>query len=165
MQPIFRKGVSYNPAGDVVNCIFCRISNHDPNIPANVVLDSNDGKFISFVPLDSVTNCHVLISPKSHVQNLDSLVKRSDAQLVKEMVAFGKQALLKHSDNKINPNNPLEAIYCFHVPPWNSIDHLHLHVIGRPNEMSFKSWIKYFQNGYWCKSADTLIKELEALPY
>lgn len=164
MQPVVRKGVSYNAAGEVVNCVFCRIANRDPNEPANVVLDSKDSKFISFVPLANVTSYHILVSPKHHVQNVNSLVNKYDVQLVKEMMAFGKEALLKYCDNEINPNNHDEAMYCFHVPPWNSIDHLHLHVIGRPKEMCFTSSIKYFPDGYWCKSAEALIKELESLP-
>lgn len=50
--------------------------------------------------------------------------------------------------------------FCFHVPPFNSIDHLHLHAIGRIYEMSWFNMQKYYLGSFWCKSAEDLIKTL-----
>ena len=157
------KGVTYNSKNEVTDCVFCRISNHDANEPATVVADSVDNKYISFIPIGKVTSCHLLVSPKHHIQNVESLIKKSDANIIKEMIEFGKESLLKYGNGKLDPDNPQDVLFCFHVPPFNSIDHLHLHCIGKPQHMSFTSWIKYFPDGYWCKTADTLIKELQSI--
>jgi len=50
----------------------------------------------------------------------------------------------------------------FHVPPFNSVHHLHLHVIGLP----FKNWFRAFKyNDFgsvgWWMTMDTLVKRLE----
>lgn len=134
-----KKGVTYNFKREVTDCVFCRIANHDPKEPASIITDSADNKYISFIPLGKVTKYHILVSPKRHIQNVDSLRLQSDAQIVREMIEFGKESLTKFSDHKVDPNNSLDVLYCFHVPPFNSIDHLHLHVIGKPQEMTFSS--------------------------
>eukprot|EP01035_Chromulina_nebulosa_P021441 gene21441-27774_t len=48
-----------------------------------------------------------------------------------------------------------DALYCFHCPPWNSIDHLHLHAIAKP--LSYSGSIKYLTGTYWCKTADDAV--------
>lgn len=55
-----------------------------------------------------------------------------------------------------------DAQYCFHVPPLNSIDHLHLHCIASPQEMGWLGWIKYYPDSFWCMTAETAILNLDA---
>jgi len=151
-----KKGVTYNSTGEFADCVFCRIARKDPIEPARVVLDN--AKYMTFRPRDPVTNWHLLIVPKEHIQNVASLRKgTNDAQMIKEMVDFAKESLATVEGGDGN-----DAQFSFHVPPFNSIDHLHLHAIGRPRTMGFMSWITYFQDGIWCKSAEKLIQELES---
>lgn len=150
-----KKGVTYNGKGEFVDCVFCRIAKKDPTEPARVVLENSN--YISFRPLHPVTDYHLLVVPKEHIRNIDSLKGPADAVKIKEMVEFGKESL-----SKIEGGNRDDAQFSFHVPPFNSIDHLHLHVIGQPRNMSFLSWMTYFPDGIWCKTATKLIRELEA---
>lgn len=151
-----KKGVTYNAKGEFKDCVFCRIGKRDPNEPARVVLENE--KFMTFRPRHPVTLWHLLIIPKAHVQNVSSLQKGpKDAQMIKEMVEFAKESL-----GTVEGGDKNDVQLSFHVPPFNSIDHLHLHAIGRPRTMSFMSWITYFQDGLWCKSAEKLIQELES---
>lgn len=150
-----KKGVTYNAKGEFVDCVFCRIARKDPNEPARVVLENT--KYMTFRPLHPVTDWHLLVIPKDHIQNAGSLRGPKDAQMVREMIAFAQESL-----RNVEGGNADDAQFSFHVPPFNSIDHLHLHAIGRPRAMGFLSWMTYFQDGLWCKSAAKLIQELES---
>jgi diadenosine tetraphosphate (Ap4A) HIT family hydrolase len=112
---------------------------------------------MSFVPLHGVSPYHLLVAPKHHIQNVESLKTLKDVEMLKEMIQFGKQAL-KEIDGNMNVD---AAQFCFHVPPYNSIDHLHLHAVGNPQSLSFLGWLKYFPDSLWCKTAQKLIHELE----
>lgn len=115
---IIKKGVTYDSVnGAVKSCIFCRIASKDE--PATIVYE--DSQFVVFKTIAPATKKHLLVTPKEHVKNLDSLSGPSDAAMVREMIKIGKIAL---------GEDAVGAHYSFHVPPYNSIDHLHLHAIG-----------------------------------
>jgi diadenosine tetraphosphate (Ap4A) HIT family hydrolase len=147
---IVRKGVTYKSSdySEIVDCVFCRIARRDPNEPATVVAESE--KYMVFKTIKPVTSKHLLVVPKHHVQNVSVLTSK-DVPMLQEMIQFGREALAEDGS---------EAYFCYHVPPVNSIDHLHLHAIGRPHEMSWSSSLKYCQYFPWCSSADVLIKSL-----
>jgi hypothetical protein len=56
-----------------------------------------------------------------------------------------------------------DSLYCFHAPPYNSIDHLHMHSIGRLNERSFIYRIKFNPNlfSFFTKTVQSVIASLE----
>mmetsp|Transcript_11079 Transcript_11079/g.18594 ORF Transcript_11079/g.18594 Transcript_11079/m.18594 type:complete len:156 (+) Transcript_11079:130-597(+) len=70
-----------------------------------------------------------------------------------ELVEVGKIALGEEHAN--------DALFCFHVPPFNSIDHLHLHAIASPKRMSRMTRMKYSVDSYYCESAESAITILE----
>ena len=48
----------------------------------------------------------------------------------------------------------------FHTPPFNSIDHIHLHIIDKSRQKpGFINWIKYHPLAFWFKSVDSVIRE------
>jgi diadenosine tetraphosphate (Ap4A) HIT family hydrolase len=92
-----------------------------------------------------------LVCPREHIKNYRSLSGPSGARLVRSLVNVGKE-ILGPEEN---------AQFSFHIPPWNSIDHLHLHVIGQRKEMGWKAKLKYWEGTRYCKSAETAIRELD----
>ena len=50
--------------------------------------------------------------------------------------------------------------YCFHVPPHNSISHLHMHCMELPFDNWWTEW-SFRANTRWCKEADTVKREIE----
>ena len=57
------------------------------------------------------------------------LIEQRDAEMLTRMVDAGRQVL---SDLSLDVD---DVQFCFHAPPYNSIDHLHLHVIATPHAM------------------------------
>ena len=115
---IIKKGVTYDSiSGTVKSCVFCRIASKDE--PATIVFE--DSRFVVFKTIAPASRLHLLVTPKAHIKNIDSLSGPSGAALVREMIAIGKSALAEDGEG---------AHFSFHIPPWNSIDHLHLHAIG-----------------------------------
>lgn len=51
----------------------------------------------------------------------------------------------------------------FHVAPFNSIKHLHLHAISPKDSMGFLARLIFKENSFWYKSVDTIIQSIKAL--
>lgn len=148
-QHQIRKGVTYHEhTGEVVSCIFCRITNKDE--PATIVYEDQD--FVAFKTIAPATANHLLICPRKHIQNLNTLSGPTDAKLVQSLIDVGTMVLGADAH---------DAQFSFHVPPFNSIDHLHLHAIGRRDTMGLIGGLKYWEGSYWCKGAKAAMEELE----
>jgi diadenosine tetraphosphate (Ap4A) HIT family hydrolase len=143
------KSIKYNYTGQVIDCPFCNIRDHKDN--HRLIIREND-KFIAFPTRDPVTSCHVLVCPKPHIKNLSSLTK-DDVGLVKDLYTFARETL--------GEDQSASAIFSFHRPPCNSVDHLHLHCISNVDTMSTWSQIKYYRGVPWCVTADEVIRNLE----
>ena len=94
------------------------------------------------------------MSPKFHVKNVAALSSEKDKKMIIDMLDFAKKSL--------GPMNSVNARYCFHLPPYNSIDHLHLHAIANLDEMNWLDSIKYSNSSwcFWCQSAESIIASL-----
>ncbi|GMF11802.1 unnamed protein product [Phytophthora lilii] len=56
--------------------------------------------------------------------------------------------------------NPVR--YSFHVPPFNSIDHVHMHAFhDDPRTLGYYGRIKYRTESWWCRSYDQVMARLE----
>lgn len=131
-----QNGFALPPAGrreiDNVNpakCIFCNVT---PD-RFNIVLQ--DEEFICFRDRSPAAAVHLLVIPRTHIANVQSLTQR-DSDLVRQMQALGRKALelVSRSSSGAVP----EWRFGFHIPPFRSVDHLHLHCL----ELPFRSRIK-----------------------
>lgn len=107
-------------------CIFCHVSQDNG---FNVVWE--DDTFIAFSDYRPAAEQHLQVIPKSHIGSVKDL-RKSDATLVRTMEEIGHK-LLDGLD--VSPSMRRMG---FHIPPYNSVNHLHLHVHGLP----YKSFIK-----------------------
>mmetsp|Transcript_40993 Transcript_40993/g.60187 ORF Transcript_40993/g.60187 Transcript_40993/m.60187 type:complete len:203 (+) Transcript_40993:51-659(+) len=103
-------------------------------------------------------NLHALIIPKRWIETIRELIP-SDLDLVTSMKEMALDVIRKEQPDAFKAND-YELV--FHVPPFNSVDHLHLHVLAPASEMSV--WMRYgkYRVGTpWCVSVDYVLERLE----
>jgi diadenosine tetraphosphate (Ap4A) HIT family hydrolase len=144
------KGVTYAEDGSVTSCIFCNIVNRTES---GKIVAEND-ELIAFRTIVPMTRHHLLVCPKAHIKNSGSLISLSDADLIERMQKFGSDTI-----DTLLPT-PVTKRFCFHVPPFNSIDHLHLHCIAQPETMSWLGHIKYYDQSFYCYSSERVVNFL-----
>ena len=142
------KGVTYRPDGTVLKCLFCDIM--DKVEPGSIVRENE--LFVAFKTIAPASSNHLLICPRMHIQNVNTLTGSSDVQMLNKMKEFGRLAL---------GDDSADAQYSFHIPPWNSIDHLHMHAIGNRPSMGWKGALKYWQGTFYCWSVEEAIRVIE----
>jgi hypothetical protein len=82
--------------------------------------------------------------------------------LLSHMRTVAQRQLLDRSrraDSPASSNGRLELLY--HVPPFNSIDHLHLHAFAHPFDTIARR-VKYLPGTPWCITHDRLVAKLRA---
>ena len=113
--------------------------------------------------LTSDVSCRVVaqVVPKAHVRSVKTLTK-ADEGLVRAMLERGREYL--RSTLPADADASVVERYVFHVPPGNSIDHLHLHVLRPP----FVSWhhgafVYRPKVNMFCESVQTTLARLARL--
>lgn len=153
---ITKKGVTYNKeTGEIFSCLFCRIQKRiEPG-----TIEYEDDNYVVFRTIIPMTSYHVLVTPREHIKNLKEIPKNLEgAKLLYRLKQIGIKTLLKEFNNDMKVAE--SAQYCFHVPPYNSIDHLHLHAIAYPETISFiNSWKYPSTDTIYCAHVDTLIQQ------
>jgi len=123
-------------SGASQSCIFCQVSYKNG---FNVVYEDNT--FIAFHDIDPAARYHFQLIPKVHIGSVKEL-RAPDAALLAKMQEIGHKLLEK---NDVPPSMRRMG---FHIPPYNSIDHLHLHVQGLPYKSTIKRAKYPIANGW-----------------
>ncbi|THV07829.1 HIT-like protein [Dendrothele bispora CBS 962.96] len=108
------------------NCIFCRVS---PSNGFDIVWQ--DENFLAFRDRKPACSHHIQLVPKRHINNVKEL-QSSDVELLKSMFIIGHRIL---DSLEVDPSLRKMG---FHIPPFRSVNHLHLHVQAIP----YKSFVK-----------------------
>ena len=93
------------------------------------------------------------VVPRAHIHNAVTL-RKENLPLLDYMKSVGEKVL------KVRAPAAAEAQFVFHVAPFNSIDHLHLHCQALP----FTSWwssAKYRAGTRWCWTFDQVRRHME----
>lgn len=134
------------------NCVFCRIVSGQEGRTLY-----QDEKVIVFEDIRPAAQHHYQICPCEHIPNAKSLTSH-DIPLVEHMLNVGKVILQQqHADLS-------KARFGFHWPPFNSVNHLHLHAISPDDRIKLRFRLRgaYSQWMPWFKSVDWLIRHLRA---
>jgi diadenosine tetraphosphate (Ap4A) HIT family hydrolase len=90
---------------------------------------------------------HALVISKRFIPNVTSLT-RDDLPLLDDMRATALDLIDQRYPKALVDN---DYILCFHVPPFNSVNHLHLHVLAPASEMKrLYRYGKYQVGTRWC---------------
>ncbi|KAI9093442.1 HIT-like domain-containing protein, partial [Phlyctochytrium arcticum] len=116
-----------------------------------------DDQFVAFNDRSPGASLHLLIIPKSHIGTVRNLSPSSHT-LLSDLHVLATRLLIENGYTA-----PDQRRIGFHVPPFNSVNHLHCHVLGLP----FKNWIrkvKYEPAGWaiWFVDLELLIRALRA---
>ncbi|OQR92807.1 hypothetical protein ACHHYP_03179 [Achlya hypogyna] len=147
-----KKGVAYSKANrDVLCCKFCHIV---AACSDEVIYDE---EHISvFRPLHPASASHILVVPKHHVRNINQLTPSHLALLVrmKEVATYVLQQLGYYTESR-------RLHLAFHSPPFNSIDHVHMHAMVASRRTAL-GCVKYKTGTWWCRSFGYVVNKLVA---
>ncbi|KAI0058598.1 HIT-like protein [Artomyces pyxidatus] len=119
------------------SCIFCHVSQRNG---FDVVYEDSD--YTAFKDHKPSAMYHFLVIPRRHVGTSTTLGCSCSA-MTSFLASIGHTIL---DDLQVQPT--MRRLR-FHIPPFNSVDHLHLHVMGLP----FRAW--YIKGKYpWVKGRD-----------
>ncbi len=158
----------------------------DGEIPSRTYLESTE--LLAFQDRSPKAPLHALVIPKRYVKTVYSLRSGNnnhhdgytnkcnngdseegddqydddddDIRLVQNMRQMGLDLLKQQQPDALGTN---DYILCFHIPPFNSVDHLHLHVLAPASQMNWMyREIKYKCGARWCTSDLDVIERLNA---
>ena len=177
------KGVVYGSDALVEKCLFCDIA-HGRLDPAKGGREEDQrlqGRLLHetaevavFCNLAVHAHLHLLAIPKEHVKNV-SVLGPGHIPLLRNLKAAGTEALRDILANEVDEaGRPLRTaaeveeearnnfVFNFHVPPFNSIDHLHLHCLHLPSH-NWLSGVKYNPSCPvpWSCSCDAMLAKLQ----
>lgn len=111
-----------------------------------------DEDIVCFQDIDPGAPHHYLVIPKKHIHSCLSLQK-DDTNLVKKMADMGREVLKAK-----NVTNLEDISLGFHVPPYITVPHLHLHVLA-PFSQLYRCAI-YKHTSFWYLTEEMLLQKL-----
>ncbi|XP_058085998.1 bifunctional adenosine 5'-phosphosulfate phosphorylase/adenylylsulfatase HINT4 [Magnolia sinica] len=118
-------------------CLFCQIARSSTSNP----LLYTDEKVVAFQDINPSAFRHYLVIPVEHISTVKDLQRRSeDYHLVSHMLNVGQTLLQKDAPGCRHYR------FGFHQPPFNSVNHLHLHCLALPFMPRWKH-LKYVSLG------------------
>jgi diadenosine tetraphosphate (Ap4A) HIT family hydrolase len=126
-------------------CVFCAKvaeAEKDPSAFAYV-----DAEIVVFRDWKPAARAHFLVCPRKHITSARALTHR-DAGLARRMLDVGERVVgdaraAARADEKKNQDDTERGTgtgtrFGYHLPPFNSVDHLHMHAFALPFEPAWK---------------------------
>ncbi|XP_050301278.1 adenosine 5'-monophosphoramidase HINT3-like [Anthonomus grandis grandis] len=129
-------------------CIFCDIVSKKS--PADIKLENEE--IIIFTDIKPVAKHHYLAIPKEHIENVNSLNTTEHVGLLDRLVSEGKR-VIEEQGGDLN-----DMRLGFHLPPFNTVGHLHLHCISPASKFGLLHK-GMFLPGSWWFATDEQIRE------
>ena len=103
-----------------MDCIFCKIAGGE--IPSKKVYEDED--MLAFYDINPMANVHVLVIPKTHIENIDGINAENAAVVAKIFAKIGEIA------KKAGITNGYRVISNCGADAKQSVMHLHFHILG-----------------------------------
>ncbi|KDR20307.1 histidine triad nucleotide-binding protein 3-like isoform X1 [Zootermopsis nevadensis] len=131
------------------NCVFCRICNGKEQ---SEILYKDD-EYVVFPDIKPAAKHHYLIVTREHIQNAKQLTTEH-RHVVEKLIEIAKQVLTEEGADLS------DVRFGFHWPPFNSIQHLHLHAISPASSLGFVSRLIFRPNSWWFVSPEYVTSRL-----
>ncbi|XP_071335305.1 adenosine 5'-monophosphoramidase HINT3-like isoform X1 [Trachinotus anak] len=132
------------------DCPFCQIANNQTD--TEILL--SDEELVCFRDVKPGATHHYLVVPIRHIDNCKTL-QGGSIPLVERMEKMGRSILEK---NKVS--NLDDVRMGFHLPPFSSVPHLHLHALAPASKMNLKSQLHYGPQSHWFITVDKVLSQL-----
>lgn len=128
-----------------------------------------------FRPLAPVVRSHILVVPRRHIRNVNALTPDDTVLLhrMREVATYVLRELPFSAVAKAAPSAEIcvdtideesDYKFAFHSPPFNSIDHVHMHAFRtRDGSFGCVGSIKYRTETWWCRSFDEVMTRIGIL--
>lgn len=149
-------------------CIFCAIAEQE-HVTARPLIERNrvynltpifyrDELVVAFYPRGADARQHVLVIPRAHRGTVRTLAGPHDAALLAHMRGVGERLL---EEGRADGAEPGAYEFNFHLPPFNSIEHLHLHCIELPHgstwrRIAYGAAVPVWPVPQWCASYEQI---------
>eukprot|EP00992_Anisonema_acinus_P005366 TRINITY_DN1797_c0_g1_i1.p1 TRINITY_DN1797_c0_g1~~TRINITY_DN1797_c0_g1_i1.p1 ORF type:complete len:153 (-),score=45.06 TRINITY_DN1797_c0_g1_i1:100-558(-) len=131
-------------------CLFCRIV--AGTAPADVLY--RDDLFLVIRDIKPATTHHYLVLPREHMADAKHLA-REDAVVIKRMEEIATAVL------KAQGADLADSRMGFHWPPFQSIKHLHMHVLSPVEDMGYFNKKVAFRPDSWAfVTSEWLVSQL-----
>ncbi|CAB9529501.1 triad nucleotide-binding protein 3 [Seminavis robusta] len=125
-------------------------------LPAITLAEST--RLLAIQDLKPRAPLHALIIPKGFVGSVFD-VTGDDQEWMEEMKSMALDLVQAQ-----HPQAFAKGDYrlCFHIPPFNSVNHLHLHVLAPASTMGiYYKYVKYLPGTRWCIEMDEVMTRLQ----
>jgi len=143
-------------------CVFCNLYRED-RLGTTIVLFRDEVCYI-VEDIRPEAEFHYLVIPFRHIPASRNL-SGEHYKTVEHMKHVGQRFVkLRHSEmwNEMSSNGLVESRTGFHLPPFNSVEHLHMHIlIGKFN--SFISELEFTPNTYWYSTCEEFLENSKSL--
>ncbi|XP_058830165.1 adenosine 5'-monophosphoramidase HINT3-like isoform X2 [Topomyia yanbarensis] len=136
-------------------CIFCKIASGKD--ASTVILFENE-RICIFKDIRPAADNHLLAIPKHHIGDVRPLTV-SDKPLLEEM----RTELSNVLKDQFQVDDTT-VLFGFHIPPFTTVKHLHMHGIAPVSSMGFISRMMFKPESMWFKTATTIIDRLPPTP-
>ncbi|XP_061560868.1 adenosine 5'-monophosphoramidase HINT3-like isoform X2 [Phycodurus eques] len=120
-------------------CPFCQIANNQ----TDTEILTRDGELLCFRDAKPGAGHHYLVITATHIGDCKAL-RAQHIPTVERMAEMGRGALEK---NKVRDLTDIRL--GFHVPPFSSVPHLHLHALAPASKMNESSQRRYGPRSHW----------------
>ena len=125
-------------------------------LPASVYAESDT--LLTFRDRSPRAPLHGLVIPKRYIMGVRNL-SPDDLNTVTEMKEMALDVIRKEQPEAYSEE---DYTLCFHIAPFNSVDHLHLHVLAPASSMDYIFRYGKYRNGtIWCTGVDDVIGRLK----
>ena len=134
------------------------------DLPAMTLAES--GRLLAIQDIKPRAPLHALIIPKAYVGSVFDVDHQDEDWLIEIKTMALDLIRTQHPDAYAKHDFRL----CFHIPPFNSVNHLHLHVLAPLSQMTwYYRYVKYNPHTRWCIGLDAVMERLaskqSSVPY